>query len=149
MPTCDQIMDAAATAELFDSAIVPITGIDGLDPQGLPGPVAQAALASASNRVSCMWGIPNSDGGFHGVVAELDPTTRAGLVAALDASDYERSTVAGAPTWGTDVDDVMGYSVSYTIDGDAWVIVLGTLFFHDHSAPVTERALAALRAANA
>ncbi|MCT9819308.1 hypothetical protein N3K63_03300 [Microbacterium sp. W1N] len=149
MPTCDQIMDADATAQLFDPNIEPIPGVGGLEPSALPGPAAQTALASATVSVSCMWGIPNSDGGFHGVIAQLDPTVRDELIAALEASSYERGTVSGAPSYGADFDDeILGYSVHYTFEGDAWVIVMGTLFHQEDSVPVAERALAALHAVN-
>jgi hypothetical protein len=60
-------------------------------------PPVNAAIDGVTLARSCWWGIPNSDGAFSLLVAEIDPATRASIEAALDAEGFS-STVMGTLT---------------------------------------------------
>lgn len=60
-------------------------------------PPVLTAISGVTHARSCWWGVPNSDGAFSLLVAEIDPATRASIEAALDAEGFS-STVMGTLT---------------------------------------------------
>lgn len=60
-------------------------------------PAVNTAIAGVTVARSCWWGIPNSDGSFNLLVAEIDPATQSSIEAALDTAGFS-STVMGTLT---------------------------------------------------
>ena len=110
-------------------------------------PAVNAAISGVTVARSCWWGIPNSDGAFSLLVAEIDPATRASLEAALDGEGFSPlflGTVGGREA-GRDGDN--GYEAeTHLFAGDLWI--LSDNHSMEGTAAISDSALEALRAAN-
>lgn len=95
----------------------------------MPGPAAAAAVSTAEQSVICAWGIPNSDGGFHVVAAELTRASAESLIAQLRAAGtFAEQSVPGGASFSRDLDSELGsFAVSYVFVDTAWVTAVGSL----------------------
>src|SRR5690606_26462147 len=68
IPDCDDLLTLPTARSVLgdDTQAIPPTA-SAMDV--IPGPVAVGAVRTAAQSSICLWGIPNSDGGFHVVVA--------------------------------------------------------------------------------
>ena len=115
-------------------------------------PEIQAALTSAPQSRLCRWGVPNSDGTFALVVAELPAAEQAAVIGALIAAGFVSST-SGAETSGTETmlrleqEGIVSLEAqTHIFTGDVWVLVDGTS--GELTDTVSGFALDVLRAAN-
>ena len=110
-------------------------------------PAVNSAIAGVTVARSCWWGIPNSDGAFSLLVAEIDPATRASVEAALTTEGFYNvymGTVTGREA-GRDGDN--GYEAeTHLFTGDVWI--LSDNHGVEGAGIVAGSALEALRAAN-
>lgn len=95
----------------------------------MPSADTVTAAHDAERAEVCAWIVPDSDGGFHVVVAELDDAAATSLLTALRAdSALIPDTVAGTTSFTGEIDSELGTtSVTYVLDGELWVTVIGTL----------------------
>ena len=112
------------------------------------GPAAQTAIEHATQSRACLYPF-NSESFLMSSVAELPKDARDALEQSLKAdSDFVRSEVNGAAVFTWHNTEFSGYRLqSYTVHaflGDIWFASSG----EDDSAPTTEAAIAAIRAAN-
>lgn len=110
-------------------------------------PAVNSAIAGVTVARSCWWGIPNSDGSFNLLVAEIDPATRTSLEDALTAEGFYPlflGSVSGREA-GRDGDN--GYEAeTHLFTGNVWI--LSDNHSMDGTAAVSDSALEAMRAAN-
>lgn len=110
-------------------------------------PTVNSAISGVTLARSCWWGIPNSDGGFNLLVAEIDPATRTSLEDTLITEGFYPlflGTVSGREA-GRDGDN--GYEAeTHLFTGDVWILT------DNHSvegaAAIADSALDAMRTAN-
>lgn len=110
-------------------------------------PPVITALSGVTNARSCWWGVPNSDGSFSMLVAEIDPATRPSIEAALTAEGF--SSVSMGTVTGREAEREGLYSLeaeTHLFTGDVWIVAdAGTLSV---TGIATGSALDALRTAN-
>ncbi len=110
-------------------------------------PAVNSAIAGVTVARSCWWGIPNSDGSFNLLVAEIDPATQASLDVALETEGFYPlflGTVSGREN-GRDGDN--GYEAeTHLFTGNVWI--LSDNHSMDGTAAISDSALSAMRAAN-
>ena len=115
----------------------------------MPDPAAADAARDAVSTRVCTWGIPQSDGGFNVILAELAPAARDALVASIRAAGtFTESAVGGELSFSAEIANELGTtSVVSVFVGTGWVTVSGSL--EDAGAlAVAGAALDGLRAAN-
>ena len=74
----------------------------------MAGPVAETALTEATQKIGCIWGIPQSDGAFTVVVAALPQASRDTLTTALGTSVFTGTLIGTAPAYTWERDDALG-----------------------------------------
>jgi len=110
-------------------------------------PAVNSAIAGVTVARSCWWGIPNSDGSFNLLVAEIDAATRASLEDALTTEGFSPlflGSVSGREA-GRNSDG--GYEAeTHLFTGNVWI--LSDNHSMEGTAAVSDSALEAMRAAN-
>jgi len=110
-------------------------------------PPVITAISAVTLARSCWFGIPNSDGAFSFLVAEIDPATQASIEAALDAEGF--TSVAMGTVTAREAEREGDFSLeaeTHLFTGTVWILVDdGTLSV---SGIVAGSALDALRTAN-
>lgn len=118
---------------------------DAAEAPSVLGPSARETFATATDAVECGYSIPNSDGGFHIIVLDVDATSASELVSELDASDeYERTTRGDIVMFSTEIPDGIGMYLGYAFDGNVWGIVYGTIVGPASSVNVAAAAVTAV-----
>lgn len=125
---CPQLLDVSTAQTYFSSSAQFIDELSTADALGfLPGPVAQNALNQSTQVRACLWGIPQSDGGFAVIVAELPAAEKATLVTALGSSAFTETSISGTPSWvwmrETEVDL---QTTAYMFIDPFWITVSGS-----------------------
>lgn len=111
----------AADSQLIEA--MPPEDLAGL----LPGPVAEAALAEATQKRGCLWGVPQSDGGFIVIMAELPAASRTTLTDALDTSAFVATTIGSSPAYVLEDENEIGtVTTVYAFADPAWVAITGS-----------------------
>lgn len=148
LPACEALLPLAVAQEQLGGNTI------ALDPwataaEVMPGPAAVEAASSAVQSELCAWGIPNSDGGFHVVTAELTAASADGLKAALrSAGTFAEIPVEGGTAFSRDLDSEIGaFAVAYVFYGPAWVTAVGSLT-SEGARSIALTALDAVRTAN-
>jgi hypothetical protein len=136
-PPADEIdLDALACTDLLDLAVAQAQfGADAqfiaeLGPAEftgiMAGPVAENALTEATQKIGCIWGIPQSDGAFTVVVAALPQASRDTLTTALGSSVFTGTLIGTAPAYTWERDDALGmFTTVYAFASPLWVTVNG------------------------
>lgn len=110
-------------------------------------PPVLTAISGVTLARSCWFGIPDSDGAFSFLVAEIDPAVRASIEAALDAEGF--SSVAMGTVTGRDGEregEFQYEAETHLFTGNVWILVdNGSLSV---TGIVSGSALDALRTAN-
>jgi len=110
-------------------------------------PEIQTALNGAPQSRLCRWGVPNSDGGFALVVAELAGVEHPTVIGALTSFGFASSTSGTATTLGLEQEGMVSLDAqTHIFTGDVWVLVDGTS--SELTDTVSGFALDVLRAAN-
>lgn len=111
-------------------------------------PEIATTIDAASQARLCRWGVPNSDGQFALVVAEIPPEGRATMMGALTRAGFVSSTVGPVTTAELEQEGVVSLeAATHLFTGGLWILCDGTTTL-DLTDGVTESALDALRAAN-
>lgn len=129
LPACVDLLPlSVAQEQMGGDATVPLD-IWETASEVMPGPAAADAVRGAVASQICAWGIPNSDGGFHVVAAELTPASAASLIASLrSAGTFTEQPVPGGVSFARDLDSEIGsYAVAYVFVGSAWTTAVGSL----------------------
>lgn len=148
LPTCDALLPIALAKSTFGEPTAFLG--ENVPTEYYPWyqlPPVLTAIGGVTVARSCWWGIPDSDGSFSLLVAEIDPATRTSVEAALTAEGFT-SVVMGTVTAreaGRDGD--LGYEAeTHLFAGNVWILSDdGSLSV---SGTVAGSALDALRAAN-
>lgn len=110
-------------------------------------PQIPAALVDAAQSRICHWGIPNSDGAFSLVVAEISATQRTTLTTALTTAGFASSSSDPVTTLELEREGVVSSEAAvHLFTGDVWVLSDGTGL--SVNGPVAVAALTSLRSAN-
>lgn len=110
-------------------------------------PEAAAAVAGASQSRYCLWGVPNSDGAFTLLVAEVSPEDRAAVEAALPAAGFSAVTMGTVTGYDAEREgEVSTLADTVLFTGDVMIVCNGTSL--GLTGVVTGSALDALRTAN-
>lgn len=148
IPDCETLVPLALAKSSFAESTVFLG--EGVPTEYYPWwqvPAVNLAISGVTLARSCWWGIPNSDGGFNLLVAEIDPATRASLDATLETEGFYPlylGTVSGREA-GRDGDN--GYEAeTHLFTGNVWILS------DNHSivgaAAIADSALDAMRTAN-
>jgi hypothetical protein len=149
IPDCETLVPLALAKSSFAESTVFLG--EGVPTEYYPWwqvPAVNSAIAGVTVARSCWWGIPNSDGSFNLLVAEIDPATRATLEDTLTTAGFYPlflGTVTGRES-GRDGD--VGYEAeTHLFTGNVWI--LSDNHSVEGSAAIANSALEALRSANA
>jgi hypothetical protein len=148
IPDCETLVPLALAKSSFaDSTVFLGEGVPTEYYHWWQVPAVNSAISGVTLARSCWWGIPNSDGGFNLLVAEVDTATRDSLDAALEAEGFYPlflGTVSGRES-GRDGDN--GYEAeTHLFTGDVWI--LSDNHSVEGAAAIADSALEALRTAN-
>jgi len=131
----------SANTEFFGES--PAVGFSG----SFAVPAIQSALSTAPQARLCSWGVPNSDGAFALVVAELPAADQATVIAALTTAGFAPSTSGTETTLRLEQDGLVSSEAqTHIFTGAVWVLVDGTSA--ELTNAVAASALTVLRAAN-
>lgn len=110
-------------------------------------PPVLSAINGVTVARSCWWGIPNSDGAFSLLVAEIDPATRTSVEAALTAEGFTSVAMGTVTAFEAGRDGDLSFEAeTHLFTGDVWILCDdGSLSV---SGTVAGSALDALRTAN-
>jgi hypothetical protein len=147
-PGCETMLPLATAQSLFSASTEFLGEFPAADFEGrFDLPAVYDVLDTASPATSCRWGVPNSDGVFFLVVAEVTPGERTALNGALSAAGYS-STTTGTVTALEKEEEGMVSSLAFThlFTGDVWIFCDGTTL--GLTGAVTGSALDAIRTAN-
>ena len=148
LPDCVDVVPLSVAQDALGPDTVALTpGASAADL--MPDPAAADAARDAVSTRVCTWGIPQSDGGFNVILAELAPAARDALVASIRAAGtFTESAVGGELSFSAEIANELGTtSVVSVFVGTGWVTVSGSL--EDAGAlAVAGAALDGLRAAN-
>lgn len=107
----------------------------------------QDALASAQQARLCRWGVPNSDGSFALVVAQITPESRSALEAALASAGFSSVTMGTVTGLEAEREGMVSLeAATHLFTGDVWILGDGTTL--PLTGVVAGSALDALRTAN-
>jgi len=86
-------------------------------------PAVNTAIAGVTVARSCWWGIPNSDGSFFLLVAEIAPETRTSIEAALDAEGFTSVDMGTLSARENGREGGNGYEAeTHLFTGDVWIL---------------------------
>lgn len=148
IPECETMLPLAQAQALFSAS----TAFLGEQPTGefvgrMTVPSIPVVLSTASPARGCFWGIPQSDGLFELVVAEVTEAQRTTLQGELATAGYAETTMGTVTAFElAGEDEVSSLGTTHLFTGDVWVVCDGTSL--GLSGAVTGAALDALRAAN-
>lgn len=110
-------------------------------------PAVNTAIAGVTNGRACWWGVPQSDGSFSMLVAEIDATTRATIEAALTAEGFSSVVMGTVTAREAEREGMVSLEAeTHLFTGDVWIVSdNGTLSV---TGSATGAALDALRTAN-
>lgn len=87
-------------------------------------PPVITAISGVTLARSCWWGIPNSDGAFSALVAEIDPATRATIEAALDAEGFSSVLMGTVTAHEAERDGEFSLEAeTHLFTGNVWILV--------------------------
>ncbi|MCU1440540.1 MAG: hypothetical protein JWP85_1537 [Rhodoglobus sp.] len=90
-------------------------------------PEIATAIAAAPQARLCRWAVPNSDGAFALVVAELDASDQAPLIAALTTAGFSSTTMGTVTAMELERDGVVSLEgATHLFTGDVWILCDGT-----------------------
>lgn len=122
IPDCTTLLTEVKAQSIFDPATVFLEEVvpTAYTPWFESAPV-QAAISGVTNASACWFGIPESDGSFFFMVAEIDATTRTQIEAGLDAEGF--SSVAMGTVTARELGVPDNYQAeTHLFTGDVWII---------------------------
>ena len=86
-------------------------------------PAVNAAISGVTLARSCWWGIPNSDGAFSLLVAEVSADTRASIEAALATEGFSDVSMGTVTAHENGRDGEVGYEAeTHMFTGNVWIL---------------------------
>lgn len=147
IPECDTLLPLALAQDLFSENTEAFGEIATIQFDVFGVPEAADALAAAAQSRFCGWGVPNSDGAFTLLVAEITAADRSTLEAALPAAGFSAVTMGTVTGYDAERDgEVSTLATTLLFTGDVMIVCNGTSL--DLTGSVTGSALDALRTAN-
>lgn len=107
-------------------------------------PAVSTAITGVTVGRACWWGVRNSDVSFYVFVAEIDPTTRSSIDAALTTEGFSTAVVGAETVRGKGSDD--GRAEVQQFDGKLWILSDGNDL--DITGIAADTAFESVRAAN-
>lgn len=147
IPGCDTLLPLATARDLFSDSTESFGELATLQFGVFGVPEAAAALAGASQSRFCGWGVPNSDGAFTLLVAEVTAADRTAVETALTTAGFSAVTMGTVTGYDAERDgEVSTLADTLLFTGDVMIVCNGTSL--DLTGAVTGSALDALRTAN-
>ncbi|WP_141629972.1 hypothetical protein [Salinibacterium sp. PAMC 21357] len=147
IPGCDTMLPLATAKSLFSTETQALGDANAVPLSGYELPEIAAAATNASIAKNCVWGIPNSDGGFSLAVTDISATDAANLKAALLAAGFLGVTTGGLTTLELEAETELGSKAdTHYLTGDLWIHSSGTSL--QLSVNVANDALDSVRLAN-
>jgi hypothetical protein len=141
------MLPLSAAKNLFSDSTQVLGDEDSVPIRGDELPEIDTAASNASIAKNCVWGVPNSDGGFSLTVTDITDTDAANLRAALLASGFLGVTRAGITTLELSAENMVGTTAdTHYLVGDLWIHATGTSL--SLTANVANGALDEVRLAN-
>lgn len=128
LPSCPDLLPMSVVQTQFGPNAVALD-VWSTASEVMAGPAAADAVSAAVSSEICAWGIPNSDGGFHVVAAELTPAAATSLISSLrTAGTFTEQATGPRVSFTRDLENEIGsYAVTYIFDKTAWVTAVGAL----------------------
>lgn len=128
LPSCPDLLPMSVVQTQFGPNAVALD-VWSTASEVMAGPAAADAVSAAVSSEICAWGIPNSDGGFHVVAAELTPAAATSLISSLrTAGTFTEQATGARISFTRDLENEIGsYAVTYIFDQTAWVTAVGAL----------------------
>jgi hypothetical protein len=147
IPECDTLVPLPLAQSLFGPNTESFGELDTIQ-FGVDGvPETADAVAAAGQSRFCGWGVPSSDGAFTVLVAEITPTERATVEAALTAAGFSAVTMGTVTGYDAEREgEVSSLADTVLFTGDVMIVCNGTTL--ELTGPITNAALDALRTAN-
>lgn len=127
LPGCDTLLPLNDAKSLFSPSTVVLGADDTIPIRGDELPEIETAAGNASIAKNCIWGVPNSDGGFTVVVTDISETDATNLQDALLATGFTGASAGTVTTLEKEFETAVGWSAqTHYFVGDLWVYVSGT-----------------------
>lgn len=128
IPGCDELVTAETAQTVLGTTAEVSTTLPTID-ELTADTTAADFFASATESEVCGWIVPNSDGGFHAIVARSSADDVDALLDALRADPaLTESEFAGATIFAAETEDALGVmTITYAISGTLWSTVSGTI----------------------
>lgn len=146
VPGCDALLTLDQAKADFNNDRVEFIGEFGVDDFDPASTAARAAQQAAAPVRFCVWGIPNSDGGFSVTVGALASVDRDALIASLSASGYSSVTQGTITAMEYTPVDESESGGTHLFTGDVWIFVPG--FRTAFTGTVAGQVLDSMRTAN-
>jgi hypothetical protein len=147
IPGCDALLPLVLAQDLFSENTEAFGELATIQFDVFGVPEAADVLAAAAQSRFCGWGVPNSDGAFTLLVAEITPADRSLVEAALPAAGFSAVTMGTVTGYDAERDgEVSTLATTLLFTGDVMIVCNGTSL--DLTGAVTGSALDALRTAN-
>lgn len=147
IPGCDTLLPLTDAKSLFSPSTVVLGADDTVPIRGEELPEIDTAAGNASIAKNCIWGVPNSDGGFTVVVTDISEADAANLQDALLATGFTGASAATVTTLEKEFETAVGWSAqTHYFVSDLWVYVSGTST--ELTVNVADAVLAEVRLAN-
>jgi len=147
IPGCERLLPLASAKSLFSDATEAFGEEDSAPFRDHEIPEVEVVASNAAVAKYCIWGVPNSDGGFSLTVGSITDTDAANLSAALLSAGYLSATSGTATTFENSSEGELGsIALTHYLVGDVWIFVHGTSTYL--TTEVADSALAEIRAAN-
>ncbi|MBH0022878.1 hypothetical protein [Salinibacterium sp. SWN248] len=127
LPGCDTLLPLNDAKSLFSPSTVVLGADDTIPIRGDELPEIDTAAGNASVAKNCIWGVPNSDGGFTVVVADISEADATNLQDALLATGFTGASAGTVTTLEKEFETAVGWSAqTHYFVSDLWVYVSGT-----------------------
>ncbi|MEL0625654.1 hypothetical protein V6245_01715 [Salinibacterium amurskyense] len=127
LPGCDTLLPLNDAKDLFSPSTVVLGAEDTIPVRGDELPEIDAAAGNATIAKNCIWGVPNSDGGFTVVVTDITEADATNLQDALLATGFTGATSGAITTLEKEFETAVGWAAqTHYLVADLWVYVTGT-----------------------
>ncbi|MEV8252759.1 hypothetical protein AB0O95_02210 [Rhodoglobus sp. NPDC076762] len=127
IPGCDTLLPLNDAKSLFSPSTVVLGADDAVPISGDELPEIETAAGNASIAKNCIWGVPNSDGGFTVIVTDITEADASNLQDALLATGFTGATSGTVTTVEKEFETAVGWMAqTHYFVGDLWVYVSGT-----------------------
>lgn len=147
IPGCETLLPLSTAKSIFSDSTEVLNDDDSVPIYGYELPEVAAASSNASIAKHCVWGVPNSDGGFGLTVTDITEVDAENLTTALLAAGFLGSTVDGVTKLELSGENLVGTNVdTHYFVGDLWIHSSGSS--SELTTSIADGALNEVRAAN-